>query len=463
MEGRKRLIKCIRCAVFLLGLFCLITVTSHVVTNKASEKKLRAFFEEEEDFDVLFTGISHLLRGISPMDAWNDYGIVSYNFGEAGNRLPQNYWVLQQALSYTTPKLVVIDVRRMDVEDKSTTNPFVRNWDAFPLSLTKIRGALDLYTEEQGDERLELLFPLLKYHRRWSSLTSEDFKVTDYSLNKGTSFYPLDKLRVAIPTVPEPEGFGEKKEGSAVTQEYLRKMIELCQDRGIEVMLLECPYPATKEERMLANAVQDIADEYGVKYLNCLEEDKMDILNFYTDMADHTSHVNDSGARKITDYVCAFIKDNYDIPDRREDPSYASWHDDYEVYKEYKLSRLRDQETLDTYLMLLADKHLDVELYVRGDSKILKNNRMRRLLKNIARGEEELKLPKKKNEKAYYALIRNEEGTVEDARGKAADEKPFADDSHDITIVVTAPSTGEEIDRAAFDIPRDKKLDSERK
>ena len=64
----------------------------------------------------------------------------------------------------------------------------------------------------------------------------------------------------------------DKTEGGALSIAYLRKMIELCQSRGIEVMLVELPFPADEESQRLANGVTDIADAYGIHYINFLQK-----------------------------------------------------------------------------------------------------------------------------------------------------------------------------------------------
>jgi hypothetical protein len=48
-------------------------------------------------------------------------------------------------------------------------------------------------------------------------------------------------------------------------------------------------------------------------------------LNFETDMADE-GHLNPIGAEKLTTHLAKYIREHYNIPDRRNDPAYAEWH-----------------------------------------------------------------------------------------------------------------------------------------
>ena len=65
------------CLLTLVLLVCLLTVLTNLTERKDSDEKYAGFFSEEENFDVLFFGTSHVINGVYPMELWNDYGIVS--------------------------------------------------------------------------------------------------------------------------------------------------------------------------------------------------------------------------------------------------------------------------------------------------------------------------------------------------------------------------------------------------
>ena len=408
--------KAIRICIFLIGLFLLIRGISWAVTPRSSIKKLKTFFDAEQDFDVLFLGISHMEVGVHPLELWNEYGIASFDFGESGNTINSNYWVLQNALKYTSPKLVIIDTRHMDAEKDDPLERFFRvNYDAFPISLTKIRAALDLCPNRE--EALELIFPLISYHSRWSEVKMKDLKDRSFRIDKGSQRYGKT-LTVAIPKIKKGGDSLEMQQGTAFATGYLRKTIELCRARGIEVMLTELPYPADKKSRELANGCAEIAAEYNVPFLNFLESDKIGTINFHTDMKDRTSHVNDSGARKVTAALGQFIKEHFDIPDRRSDRVYSSWNRDYEEYMAFKYNRINAMSSLDTALMLLSDKTVSSALYVRGDSPVLTDERMRGLILNIAQNQNALAQLPENASTDYFALIDNRGGTCMEAAGR---------------------------------------------
>ena len=84
MRIEKKTIKKICGAIF--AVFAVIIILAGLTTifeRKASVKKYAPFFEQEEPFDILFLGTSHVINGIIPSELYHDYGYVSFNMGGA--------------------------------------------------------------------------------------------------------------------------------------------------------------------------------------------------------------------------------------------------------------------------------------------------------------------------------------------------------------------------------------------
>ena len=156
-------------------------------------------------------------------------------------------------------------------------------------------------------------------------------------------------------------------------------LVVTCESRGIEVLLINLPYPASENNRRVANRLYDIAEEYGVGYINFLN---MDVVDYDTDMNDKGSHLNPSGARKVTDYLGEYITEHYDITDKRLDAAYSSWYEDYEEYKDLKVSNMNSQTDADCYIMLMYDKNYDVRIEI-GDIDFFEDEYYCRLFENI--------------------------------------------------------------------------------
>lgn len=344
-----------------------------MLQRKDSNFKYRPYFTQEADFDVLFFGTSHVINGIFPMELWKDYGIVSYNFGGHGNELATSYWVMRNALDYTDPKLVVIDGLKLgsDVKTYANFSNIHQSLDAFPISRTKIAAASDLLDDPVMDEniaaglvgdaaqrtKMSLLWDFTIYHSRWNGLGQADF-ASDCTKEKGAESRIAVSVPDEIPYVPA----DEKLEGETAGTRYLRRMIKECQSRGIQVLLTYLPFPSTKEQQQEANRIGELALAYDVEYINFLD---MDLVDYDTDCYDPNSHLNPSGARKVTDFLGSYIMEHYKVADQRTHKAYEDWHKDYEAYQTFKEENLKQQGTADVYLMLLADKNYNALIEIK--------------------------------------------------------------------------------------------------
>ena len=279
-------------------LFCALTLgmvagVSKLVERKESIEKMKPFLDRAGEYDVLFLGDSIMNTGVFPMEMWEKYGITGYNIASYGNTLPISYWALQNALDYAEPKLVVLDVQGTSKTYKLSGNSSDVHtaFDCYPISRTKIAALDDLMddpyaVDDSGvayaDMKWEYLFTLGKYHSRWSELGAEDFRYVFHrdpvAQSELTSeyFHPIynrEKGAKSVMAVADAQDYDLIDEDRATEENgqwgfvYLRRIIEDCQKRGIDVLLVHLPYPASEEQQMDANAVYYIAEEYGGKFV----------------------------------------------------------------------------------------------------------------------------------------------------------------------------------------------------
>lgn len=383
------------CAITLALLFISLYFLTGLMERKAAVSKFYPFFEQQEPFDVFFLGSSHMIYSVYPMELWKNYGIVSYNLGGHGEPLPTTYWVMENALEHTTPQLVVIDCVYLNVEYK--TNDKFSNihatFDALPLNRAKLAAAYDLLDDpameqmiQAGTARelrprthMELLWDFSIYHTRWAELDRNDLEVS-YTKTKGADYMRT----VSLPDDTNKIARSQKLEGETTGVRYLKKMIEDCQNRGIDVLLVFIPFPAEESRQMIANRVYDIAEEYGVNYINFLD---MNVVDYDTDCADSNSHLNASGALKITQYLGQYITEQYKLADHRNDPLYASWHNDYAEWTQELADILRDTTDLERYLMLLTDPRYTAAIEINNPA-VWENEIYARFLTKLGLDEE---------------------------------------------------------------------------
>ena len=271
---KRKVYRAASCVMVISILIMMLSHMAEVVERKDSYFKYEPFYEERENFDVLFMGTSHVLNAVYPMELWADYGIVSYNFGGHGNYLPTTYWIMKNVLEYTSPKLMVIDcfflgqsekMRDMDQQHISL--------DSIPFGKIKMEGVRDIVEDKK--RRMDFLWDFAVYHNRWNELDREDFE-KEMSREKGA------ESRIGLTNEPD---ISEDINNCRLVEEtagveYLRKIIEECQRREIEVLLTYLPSPTIKEYQAEVNTASDIAKEYGVNYLNFCD---LNMLNYEAD------------------------------------------------------------------------------------------------------------------------------------------------------------------------------------
>lgn len=338
------------CAVlFVILLVSAAQKVFFLVERKDSMEKYQPFYDQKEPFDVLIIGTSHAINGIFPMDLWDDYGIVSYNFGGHDNQPATSYWVLQNALQYTKPKLVVLDVFGAASQGKVSDDLSYLHLstDSMPLSRVKVEMLNDILPDYGNI--YDFLFDFSLYHNRWNELARDDF-FPEITKEKGAE----SRIRVASPEIYPLIEKDERFEEDSLGKEYIEKIIACCQENGIEVLLVNLPFPASGQKQRNANSIYPIAEKYGVRYVNYLYQEG--IVNYQTDFYDEDAHLNPSGARKVTKDLGRILSEEYHMPDHRQDQEYAGWFEDYEEYVKFKISNLKKQTGLKEYLMLLCDE-----------------------------------------------------------------------------------------------------------
>ena len=386
--NRKSAVRILQTLAFCLLLAFSLVSVSNVLERKESQNRFGPFFEQKEDYDVIFLGNSHMTDSVLPLELFENYGIVSYNMAGYGNSIPLSYWVLRNALDYTTPRVVVLEIHnvRKTYRLSGSSGDEHKALDVFPLSLNKARAIEDLMSDPEAfnddghaypDLKWEFYFPIGKYHSRWNNLDREDF-VPNPTREKGAG----PTVRVGVPEEYYIIDENEVMEENGFGFEYLRKIIEECQARNIDVLLTHMPFPASEDEQMEGNTVWYIADEYGVDLLDFVNMDQ--VADYDTDLAD-SSHLNISGARKVTDFLGEYLTAYYDLEDRRQDLRYADWHEEVQAYRERDLSRIRYQENLENLLMLAHGSNLDVCVSVPEDAALYENEKLMRLMQNIGR------------------------------------------------------------------------------
>lgn len=347
------------------------------------------FFDNEEDTDVFFMGSSRMINAVFPMQLWKDYGITSYNLGAHANLLPATYWELENALCAKTPKLVVVDTYGLENDFKYETPEYLHSWmDAFPLNKTKIAAVRDLTDDSFKDQAIaagalsesykgmpiEYLWSFIKYHTRWDEINDEDF-ITPISSEKGA------EARIRVESFKEiKRDKNSMSDRTYIGEDYLKKIIECCQKRGIDVLLTYLPSESDEDHYSQINKTAIIASEYGVNFVSLFDDDLIDRTTDYYD----SKHLNPLGAYKATDYLGNFISNNYSIEDKRANETVATkWDEDYREYAYFRSELLARSDEAANLVLQLGFEDFDsvIEVY---NPYALKDENVRNLLTKMS-------------------------------------------------------------------------------
>lgn len=344
--------------LFLLCIFAgIVNVLGKATLNRTTEGciQLSDFYELEEDtVDVLFVGSSHVYYSINTCLLYDNYGMASYLLASPGQPVWISYYFLEEALKTQSPRLVVLDVCTLYHKGSDVGASSWPSLISMKPSLVKWKAICAVNQEEQLLDGIGAFFPFPYYHTRYAQLTRQDYENTKLVRYNGykPDFNVISQDELAEWADTDQQNFGKIEPVSERTETYLRKLIELCQDKAISVLLVNSPYLNQTEEKQQAyNYIGTIAREYGIPFIdsNFVEEIQID---FKKDLLE-ASHLNYYGSVKYTDYLAQWIKRNQHdkIPDRRGDMRYHAWEEASQKLWHVELSGrgLKEIHTLSAY------------------------------------------------------------------------------------------------------------------
>lgn len=321
-------------AFLVVGMLLFLQI-SEVLRKKAGagSDMIHGFYEiEENTLDVICIGSSHAYSSFQPNFLWEEYGLTSYVLGSQRQTVATSYYLLLEALQHQQPKVVILETYYMYYTKKYSTEAALRNaTDGMRLGTVKLQMIDDILSEFSLEDKLSWYLPFLLYHGRWTELKDYDFNKNLY-LKGGIQSYKIKAQE-------EPELPDTATELSETVTEYLDKIIGLCEEKSIPLVMYAAPYGVEDgDEETFAKrqgvsiTLETYLEEENVPFFWYQKENEIGI-DFSTDLRD-SGHLNSYGAEKVTKALGAYMTENYDLTDHREDADYASWEEDYQKFVE---------------------------------------------------------------------------------------------------------------------------------
>lgn len=350
MKGKKT-VKWIAVAVLTLGsLFLLQRLLEPKYVEDVVEGALIAeYYEEEKDsdvreHDVVFIGDCEVYENFSPAVLWQEYGINSYIRGSAQQLIWQSYYLLEDTLRYETPKVIVFNVLSLKYNEPQKEAYNRMTLEGMKWSLSKVKSIQASMTD--SEHFLDYVFPILRYHSRWSDLDKEDVEYLFHSRRVSHNGYYMRVDVKPAENVPAGQPLADYSFGENAMS-YLDKMTELCEEKGIQLVLIKAPslYPNWYDE--WEEQVEAYAEEHGLLYVNFLELTEEAGIDFAQDTYDAGLHMNLSGAEKLSRYFGQILTEETAVTDRRDEPALCeAWEKklaEYELDKEEQYRELENR------------------------------------------------------------------------------------------------------------------------
>lgn len=294
------------------------------------------YYRETTTHDVIFIGDCEVYESFTPPTLWREYGITSYIRGSAQQLIWQSYYLLEETFERESPKVVVYNVLAMKYGEPQNEEYNRMTLDGMKWSQSKIDAIRASMTEDESF--LSYVFPLLRFHSRWSELTAEDWQ---YLFSRDTVSHNGYLMQAAVKARPENDREGLRLSDytlPTVSFEYLNKMQALCEKNGATLVLIKAPTNNWKYWWYDEWDVQvcDWAAEHDVDYYNFIGNEEIGI-DWSTDTYDAGVHLNVYGAEKLTYYFGHILRETYGAADHRTDETLAEiWNGKVAAYEREK-------------------------------------------------------------------------------------------------------------------------------
>ncbi|MDY3918782.1 MAG: hypothetical protein SOZ59_07230 [Candidatus Limivivens sp.] len=337
-----------------VGMLLFFGIQKIVIPRFSSTEIVDGFYQEEKDsIDVLFVGSSNMFCTIDPVTLYEEEGIASYDFGSSLQSLNLSLLYIKEALKYQTPKVIGLEVLTSSNDYYQQLKEEAMRWGFTNLRFS-VEKCSTLYDElgKIDFEYLSYIFPFFRYKDRWKELNADDIEYLrsdKQNYNKG--FYYTNEVseKPVNHTVYTRETEFTLAESNS---RILKEIASLCQEHGIQLFFFKSPTAKTWTKTM-SQAIRGLADSIDVPFLEMNDFMEEMEIQYDTDFRDE-SHLNYKGAKKASSYMAAYLKENYEIPDRRGSDN--SWDEALQRRQnQIKKEEIQETEAMEEYFQLLQD------------------------------------------------------------------------------------------------------------
>lgn len=345
----------IKAVAFILILILILFSTEKVFNYKQTGGGggwQRFYNTKKDSIDIMFFGSSHAHCTVDLGYLWDEYGMAGYTLSAGSQNIAGTYFFVKEALQTQSPKVIVIECYgALGGSIENSDADVYRNTLGMRWGST-LREYIGYLEDNMGEnhvwaQRVFTKIPII--HSRYAELEQADFQdALPFMRGYRGSFERVGFER------PEAENVETVSELHPERLEMLKNIVALAQEYSIPVVLFASPYILEPEAQMQFNAIEQWAKQQEIPFINFNHLYDEIELDFQQDFRDE-SHVNNSGAKKVTAYLGEFLAAQYELPDRRGNTDYTVWEQNALYLRNKELRHQLEQSAdINEYLGHLA-------------------------------------------------------------------------------------------------------------
>lgn len=300
---------------------------------------------ESKDYTMCFIGPSTTYGSFVTEEFDELLGVKSINLGSEGQLPCDSYLILKDFLSDNKPQYVVMDVwyqyyMNNNIYYRTNTNSTIKTLAAIRPSLAKTAFGLDMFVKRPAIWSTFALPKITfepfttgysKFYSLESCIDTYQYKNQYYFSESGTRLYKQGMGNWNYGKLSMDSETTWQGSYSSIATEYFNKIVKLCKDNGIELIMVtpgaDDAYVLTMGHYDEAHAIfQKLADDNGIRYYDFTYA-KPDVFARADSFYHNSSHMSSEGAHALTYLLIDLIRAN---PSDDELSGYF-----YQSYEEY--------------------------------------------------------------------------------------------------------------------------------
>ncbi len=293
-----------------------------VYESKDEARLDSAFKQEENSLDAVFLGPSTTYASWVAPIAFDEYGIAVYSMASAAQPLFASKYMIEDMRRTQPDALYIINVTHYLIDYEKYLSNFI---ETYPLTINKLKMSAYLCNigKVSLKKMVEIFFPIIKYHDRWSEITYNDL------------FYKKDKYKSASHYT----SFLKKaKDVGSVQHDFLtRETLTDSDYKGLVDIMNYCKKENIRALFVVVPQGEDCSDKAGkqnttISILQSRGFDVLDLRRYIDEMGldpkkdfYNAQHMNINGAEKVTRFLSEYLTVKYGFADKRGDNRYSDW------------------------------------------------------------------------------------------------------------------------------------------